>query len=45
MQTEDEMVGWHHELSRHEQTLRDSEGEGSPACCSSLGHKESDTTK
>ena len=27
---EDEMVGWHHELSRHEfeQGLRDSEGQG-----------------
>ena len=28
---EDEMVGWHHRLSGHEfeQTLRDSEGQGS----------------
>ena len=28
---EDEMVGWHHQLSGHEfeQTLRDSEGQGS----------------
>ena len=33
---EDEIVGWHHQLSRHEfeQTLRDSEGEGSLTCCS-----------
>ena len=28
--TEDEMVGWHHQLNGHkfEQTLRDSEGQG-----------------
>ena len=43
--TEDEMVGWHHWLNGHEfeQTPGDSEGQGSPACCSSWGHKESDT--
>ena len=35
--TEDEMVGWHHQLNGHEfeQTLGDSEGQGSLACCSS----------
>ena len=35
--TEDEMVGWHHWLSGHEleQTLGDSEGQGSLACYSS----------
>ena len=34
--TEGEMVGWHHRLSGHEfeQTLKDSEGQGSLACCS-----------
>ena len=34
--TEDEMVGWHHQLNEHEfkQTLGDSEGQGSLACCS-----------
>ena len=34
--TEDEMVGWHHWLSRHEfkQIPEDSEGEGSLVCCS-----------
>ena len=34
--TEDEMVGWHHQLSGHEfqHTLGDSEGEGRLACCS-----------
>ena len=44
--TEDEMVGWHHRLSRREfeQTLGDDEGQRSLACCSSWGRKESDTT-
>ena len=38
----DEMVGWHHRLKGHEfeQTLGDSEGQGSLVSCSSLGHKE-----
>ena len=33
--TEDEMVGWHHQLSGHEseQTQGDSEGQGSLECC------------
>ena len=41
------MVGWHHLLNGHEfeQTLGDSEGQGSLACCSPRGHKESDTTE
>ena len=45
--TEDEMVGWHHRLTEHEfeQTPGYSEGQGSLACCSSLGCKESDTTE
>ena len=45
--TEDEMVGWHHQLKGHEfaQTLGDSEGEGSLACCSPWDCKESDTTE
>ena len=44
--TEDEMVGWHYWLNGHEfeQTLGDSEGQGSLVCCSPWGHKESDTT-
>ena len=44
--TEDEMAGWHHRLDGHEfeQTLGDNEGQGSLACCSQWGHKESDTT-
>ena len=34
--TEDEMIGWHHQSKVHEfeQTLEDSEGQGSLACCS-----------
>ena len=43
--TEDEMVGWHHRLSGHEQTPRDSEGEGSLTCCSPWGLKELDMTE
>ena len=45
--TEGEMVGWCHWLNGHEfeQTLRDSEGQWSLACCSPWGHKESDTTE
>ena len=45
--TEDEMVGWHHRLDGHdlEQTPGDSEGQGSLACCSPWGHKESDMTE
>ena len=41
--TEDEMVGWHYGFSRHEfeQTLGDGEGQGSLACCSPWGLKES----
>ena len=37
---ENEMVGLHHQLSGHEleQTLRDSGGQGSLACCSPWGH-------
>ena len=43
----DEMIWWHHELNGHEfyQTLGDSEGWGSLACCSPQGHKESDMTQ
>ena len=41
------MAGWHHQLSGHafEQTLGDSEGRGSLACCSPWGHKKSDMTE
>ena len=45
--TEDEMVGWHHQLNGHEfeQTPGEGEGRGSLECCSSWGHKELDTTE
>ena len=45
--TEDEIVGWHHWLNSHvfEQTQGDSEREGSLACCSPWGCKESDRTE
>ena len=41
------MVGWHHWLYGHEfvQTLGESEGQESRACCSPWGCKESDRTK
>ena len=44
---EDEMVGWPHRLYGHEfeEALGDSEGQGSLACCSPRGHKESDMTE
>ena len=34
--TQDEMVGWHHQLNGHDfkQTLRGSKGQGSLVCCS-----------
>ena len=45
--TEDEMVGWHHQLDGHEfeQAPGVGDGQGSLACCSLWGHKELDTTK
>ena len=45
--TEDEIVGWYHPLNGHEfeQVLRDGEGQGSLACCSPWGGKESDMTE
>ena len=45
--TEDEMVGWHHWLNGHEfeQIPRDTEGQGSLACCGPWGRKELDTTE
>ena len=45
--TEDEMVGWHHRLDGHEfeKAPGVGEGQGSLACYSPWGHKESDTTE
>ena len=42
---EDEIVGWPDQVSGYEseQTLGDSEGQRSLACCSPWGHKELDT--
>ena len=44
--TEDEIVGWHHQLNGHEfeQTPGDSEGKGSLVCYSPWGLKGFDTT-
>ena len=44
--TEDEMVGWHHWLHglEFDQTLGNSEGQGSLVCCSSWGRRELDMT-
>ena len=44
--TENEMVGWYHQLNGHEseQTPGDSKGQERLQCCSSRGHKELDTT-
>ena len=44
--TEDNTVGWHHQLNGHEfeQTPGDREGQGSLVCCRPWGHEESDTT-
>ena len=45
--TENEMVGWHHRLNGHEfeQAPGVGDGQGSLACCSPWGCKESDTTE
>ena len=44
---ENKMVAWHHQLNGHEfeQAPRDGEGQGSLACCSPWGCKESNTTE
>ena len=45
--TEDEMVGWHHQLGGHGfgWTPGVGDGQGGLACCGSWGCKESDTTE
>ena len=45
--TEDEMVGWYHQLNGHEfeQALEAGDGQGGLACCSLWSCKESDTTE
>ena len=41
------MAGSHHRFNGHElgQTPGDGKGQGGLACCSTWGHKESDTTQ
>ena len=45
--TEDEMVGWHHQLNGHEfwWTRGVDDGQGGLACCGSCGIKESYMTE
>ena len=45
--TEDERVGWHHQLHGHEfeQAVGVGDGQGGLVGCSPWGHKESDTTE
>ena len=45
--TEDEMVGWHHQLNAHEfeQAPGVGDGQGSLVCYSPWGHRESDMTE
>ena len=45
--TENEMVGWHHQLDgqESEQAPGADDGQGSLACCSPWGCKESDMTE
>ena len=45
--TEDEMVGWHHQLNGHEfeEAPEVGDGHGSLGCCSPRGRKESDITE
>ena len=45
--TEDEMVGWHHQLNGHELewTPGVGDGQGGLACCSPRGRQESDTSE
>ena len=45
--TEDEIVGWHHQVNGHdfEQAPGVGDRQGSLTCCSSWGHKELDMTE
>ena len=45
--TEDERVGWHHQLNgqQFDQAVGDGEGQGGLVCCSPSGCKDSDTTE
>ena len=45
--TENEMVGWHHQLNGHGfgWTTEVGDGQGGLACCGSWGRKKSDMTE
>ena len=45
--TDDEIVGWHHQLNGHEfkQAQGFGDGQGGLACCIPWGRKESDLTE
>ena len=44
--SEDEMVGWHHQLGHvFKLTLGVGDGQGGLACCDSWSRRESDTTE
>ena len=45
--TEDEMIGWHHQLNglEFEETPEVGDGQGGLECCDSWGLKESDVTE
>ena len=44
-ETEDKMVGWHHQFNGHQVgQIPDDEGHGGLECCSSWGHKKLDAT-
>ena len=45
--TEDEMIGWHHQLDGHVFELAPGvgDGQGGLACCNPWGCKDSDTTE
>jgi len=43
--TEDEMVGWHHQLDEHEFEQAPGVGQGSLEWCNLWGHKESDVAE
>ena len=45
--TEDEIVGWHHQLNGHEfeKALGIGNGQGNLVCCSPWGCKESNLTE
>ena len=47
MVTDNEMVGWHHQLNGHEfeQAPGVGDGQGDLVCCSPWGRKESDMTE